>query len=371
MAGLCNSLLGTLRLTRGQKKMFAVWTPNLLEVNGQNIVTKRVIGENELLIGAIYEYEGQSALSIIVTMFSAIRLVCAILFRYCDAVYVICSRSRIGFLRDVLPLLCSRLGVRVVVHVHGSDFPILLGRPFLGLIARYLYSRCEIILPSRHLLPALASYNFRKVYTCENFCEVEDTLEDPSVHSGPRNSRIVLWNSNIMASKGFIDLVDALRQVRSDGYDVKLVVLGRVIGDYERSYSEMRHFVGGLSNEIWIDVIGAVTPENVNEYLWKTDLVALPSTYSSECQPLAVIQAMMAGRDLLVSDTAAMRATVGDYPAFFVQRNPASIASAIRSMGCVDHYFGVDEAALRSRARFSTSRFDACMREIFLSNGKS
>lgn len=347
-------------MTANAPHALAVWTPDLDSANGQNIVTRRVVSCHAKQISRVYEYTSGGR-SIAATIWMSLSLFLAVLRGRHDGVYVVCSRSSFGFLRDALPLFTSRLGARVIVHVHGSDFPDLLERGAVGHLARWLYASCEVIVPSHHLLEPLAHYAFRRLSVCENFA---DAGHDCS-HSGRRVanvSLVVLWNSNIMASKGIEELVQGIRLLRQEGASIRLILLGKAIGDSEQTTAGIQRYLKELRQKPWINVKGVVPPEDVPRLIYESDVIALPSTYSSECQPLAVIQGMLAGRTLLVSDTPAMRATVGNYPAEFVQRNPRSIAQALRPL-VRNHPGPVDfEAASHARDRFSTERFDSCIR---------
>lgn len=338
----------------------AVWTTDLSDVTGQNIVTRRVIGIQGDNLGRVYAYPSNGLLSIPRTLWQASRLMASLVFGRHGGVYVVCSRSTIGFFRDVLPLLTSRLGARVVVHVHGSDFPWLLKRPVVGALARWLYGTCEVIVPSSHLREPLAAFHFRRFSVCENFAEGE-VGDTRSVHEPDDDSLTVLWNSNIMASKGLIELVEGMKILRKEGAVIKLVLLGRPIGDAEKQESEMHSYVEGLRHLDWVEVRGVVPPGDLFRFIIESDVIALPSEYNSECQPLAVIQGMLAGKSLLVTNSAAMRATVGDYPAIFVEKMPFSICEAIRPLVASRPPIARD-AAMRARVRFSPERFDECMR---------
>lgn len=349
-------------------RKIAVWTPELSGVNGQNMVTRRVVESQEEFLGTVFEYPGNTLASIPRTLWLAARLALSVVRGQHSTVYLVCSRSSIGFFRDTLPLFTSRLGARVIVHVHGSDFPELLERPVIGRFARWLYAPCDVVVPSQHLLAPLAGHSFRQLLVCENFADVPAAFV-PQSQALRSDAFVVLWNSNVMASKGIFELVQGLRLLRQDGVAIKLIVLGKAIGDTEQSAGGMRDFLETLSGESWIDIKGSVPPEEVPQLIDASDIIALPSTYSSECQPLAVIQGMLAGRPVLVCNTAAMRATVGEYPATFVERHPASIADALRPLIRCREKTTFAEAAALLHERFSPAIFDACIQKVLIEDG--
>jgi glycosyltransferase involved in cell wall biosynthesis len=349
-------------MTGDLDRKIAVWTPDLSGVNGQNMVTRRVVKNQKELLVTIYEYPGNTLSSIPRTLWLAARLALSVVRGQHSKVYLVCSRSSIGFLRDTLPLFTSRLGARVIVHVHGSDFPHLFERRVIGRLARWLYASCEVIVPSYHLLELLAPSDFRQLLVCENFADLRDYDYSRSKRRAGNDSIVVLWNSNIMASKGIVELVQGIKLLRCEGVAIKLILLGKAIGDAEKSTATMQAYLHELRQTGWIDVKGSVPPEDVSLLVSESDVIALPSTYSSECQPLAVIQGMLGGCTLLVSDTPAMRSTVGNYPAVFVERNSGSIAHALRQIVQSRSGPAECEAASHARERFSPDRFDSCIR---------
>lgn len=349
-------------MTRSKGKGFAVWTPSLEEVHGQNLVTRRVVERQADNIARIHSYPVGGGGAIPRAILSALRLCFSMLLREYSGIYIVCSRSTAGFLRDVAPLAMSLLGYRVIVHVHGSDFPSLLGRPIIGPLARLLYLNCDVVVPSAHLLLLLDGFRFRRLYVCENFASPPKVLPDVDEEARARSEGFrVLWNSNLMASKGLRELVGGLHLLRDEGLAITLVVLGAPIGDSEASESEMSEFVATLASEEWVDVKGRVSPEEVADHLDSCDAVALPSTYVSECQPLSIVQAMLAGRIVLVTPTAALRATVGTYPAVFSERSSKAIATALRpyAAATVGQHERIVTETEAARRRFSPVAFDA------------
>ncbi len=83
-------------------------------------------------------------------------------------VYIVISRSPLGFLRDFPVLLLAFTGRRVVCHAHGSDIVTLCNNRFLGTLARFLFKKCIIIVPSMHLLGPLKEIGLSELVVIEN-----------------------------------------------------------------------------------------------------------------------------------------------------------------------------------------------------------
>jgi glycosyltransferase involved in cell wall biosynthesis len=288
------------------------------------------------------------------------RLALSVLRGRLRTLYLVCSRSRVGFLRDVPAYLAQRAGVRVVVHAHGSDIVDLVSRP----LARRLLLGCELVVPSTHLREPLAAAGVRNVHVCENFVAWAPPAAPAAAGGTPFT---VLWNSNVIASKGFFDVAAAVAQLHARGTALRLVALGAPLGDETLAQDACAARLAGLRGEPWLDWRGPQPRDAVRRALAEADLVALPSHYASECQPLALLEAMCAARAILIADTAPLRATLGDYPCTVVARvDTDSVAAALqRCIAAAGQDNAKREAAAdRARERFSAARFDQQMRRL-------
>lgn len=356
-------------MPRCQAPSIGWWSADTGQVTGQAIVTARVVA---LLSGRgtrDFSYNGSGLRSIASCGASAFRLMTAVLRGHVSTLYLVCSRSNAGFVRDIPAYLSHFAGVRVVVHVHGSDVVDLCRRPWTGRWARAVFSRCEMVVPSPHLLAPLHELGVRRVHLCENFTEPASGPISATEVSTPVSTRPwrVLWNSNVMASKGFFAVAAAVEALAAEGVPVRLVVLGRPIGDEAMDQSVCDEALRRLEGESWVERLGLVDRPTAMRQLHSADVVCLPSHYRSECQPLALIDAMCAGRPVVIADTPALRATVGDYPCEIVsEQTSAAVKAALRDvLHRPPTSDALQAAASRTRSRFSADRFDHDIARIF------
>ena len=276
--------------------------------------------------------------------------------------YLVCSRSNGGFLRDLPAYLLVLFGCRVVVHTHGSDIVNLCQRPWIGGLARFFLSRCLLVLPSVHLESPLRDLGMTRIACCENFYEpsTEQLTEPQSEDTEISQDISVLWNSNIMASKGFFIVAEAISKLVRSGHRVSMTVLGRCIGDEIMDVDKCASEFAVLRQEPWLSYVGQVSRKESMQLLSKADIVCLPSTYGSECQPLAIIEAMCAARSIIIANTSALSATVGSYPCFKVDVPVRPEVLANTMLRCINESRGreLSEAAAAARERFSPERFD-------------
>ncbi len=357
-------------------KHFAIWSADYTQTTGQAQVTRRVV--EHILVDAAgwrqYVYRLGGLQMVASWAGAGLRLWCDIALRRVHTLYLVCSRSNSGFLRDVPALLVTFAGVRVVVHAHGSDIVDLLDCRPLSPLARALYMRCELIVPSSHLLEPLRRMMGERLHLCENYFAADPVaLHSRTKVTAASNVLNILWNSNIMASKGFFDLAEAVERLHQQGHAVRLISIGTPLDDEEMHLDEVLCRLEMYKICDWFDHRGWVDPDTSIALTSVADVVALPSRYSSECQPLAIIQAMCTGTAIVASDIPALRATLRNYPAEFVPEH--SVEGLVGALSRVHiqkqsdpttFIMSREQHAKNACERFAAERFDAAMQTILL-----
>ncbi len=342
------------------------WGADFERTTGQAIVTRHVVGIMKRYGYGVhtYSYRGAGMQSMASALWSAIRLISAVFRGRIKTLYLVCSRSNAGFVRDIPAYLVLLCGVRVLVHAHGSDIVELCRRPGIGLLAKALLSRCEVIVPSSHLIDPLRGQGITKLHLCENFAH---NTNDPSNNNAQiaRGQDLhtfkVLWNSNLMASKGFFAVAQAVSALSRQGKRMQLIALGEPLGDEVMNLAACKDAVSRIKNQECVKLKGLVDRKTAFALLAEADFVCLPSKYSSECQPLALIEAMCAGKMILIADTPALRATVGEYPCIVVKGSNADeiqLALQTSMVHPIDQKTLFD-ASKKAKERFSQRRFEA------------
>lgn len=358
-----NRIRAHFHVKRGKNADIALWSGDFCKLNGQAMVTSRVVAALSDVPLRKYIYHGGFA-SIVNVIINSIGLWWDLTRGKLSVLYLVCSRSGIGFVRDIPALLVTFPGVRVVVHVHGSDIVGLLSGRWYSWLARALYRRCELVVPSQHLVDAVSNLMSTKCTLCENFV----VSGGPTVEGLKRARKghlRVLWNSNVISSKGFFDVASAVGRLHASGHRIEMTAVGIPLGDTEMNKAEAVEKLEEFCSYEWLTYLGRQDEGVVAKLLSESDVVCLPSRYPSECQPLAVIQAMCSGKAIVVSDTPALRSTVGDYPASIVPVGSlGELVVALREF-CEGELPPVSkEVQSLARMRFSAERFDWEMRSI-------
>lgn len=353
-----------MKVLRPQKITTILWTADFDAEDGQSIVTRRVYNAQSRQWRECIFRRGGGFLAAYSYCVAVFRLIYFSLTNRQAPIYAVVSRSNVGFLRDIPVLLLARFRRRVICHFHGSDVLELMSESWLRGMARRMYQNCILVVPSQHLTAPLQALTGAKVILCENPLGLAGDTGSVNATRVRHTVPVVIWNSNRLASKGFANTLRAINEINDDVHSVDLVLLGRSLGDPEMSKSDIDALVAQFQDKQWLHDIGPVSSEEAAKQLVCSDIVALPSHYSSECQPLAIIYAMCLGKSIVASATPAMRATLKDYPAF-IAREPTvpsvkcAILAAIENIGLQNDDVS-SEAGFREQARlrFSPRRFD-------------
>jgi glycosyltransferase involved in cell wall biosynthesis len=217
-----------------------------------------------------------------------------------NKVYFLSSRSVIGGFRDnYLILLLYFTKVELCNHLHGSNFKIYLSSlPNLyGRFVKFLYRRVDrhAVLVSgmeEQLLDVANPENIRVIPNFYRESRLKITLERREKF-GTVN---LLFLSSIVKTKGILELIYAVKKLRSMGKDVHLNICGEFLSDEEMTAHELeQQFIELIGQDQSISYLGLVDRETKDEVFLKSDIFVLPTYYSSEAVPLSIIEAMASG----------------------------------------------------------------------------
>lgn len=332
-----------------------VWTPSLSSSNGQNIVTKAVI--SNLKPKTVLEYPTRT---FGLRFWRAyVRNFIALIKIKDPVIYLVISRTRLGFIRDFPILILQYFGTIIVVHCHGSDITCLLQYSFIGKCAKKLFEKVPFITPSRHILYSLKEHGLKNVTHIDNY----QSLDCQTRNASPpvKNEQIIIWNSNIVKSKGVFKVCQTVASLDTRFH---LNICGQITPERHQTHSEIKAELDHYTAHPRIKYLGSLKPEKMNAELVKSDIIIFPSNYPSECQPLAIISAMCHGKRIVLEDTPALRATAQDYPVVFVEHStPEKLVCAVEQVLDL-HASALSKAARKARSRFSEPLFIQKLSEI-------
>ena len=138
----------------------------------------------------------------------------------------------------------------------------------------------------------------------------------------------VLFVGTLEAQKGFVDLIEAVKLLRSQGLDIVLTLVGK-----HSRYSKW--ILSRESKSIkngWLKVIGAVPREQLKIYYKSAEVVCFPSWF--ENAPIVCLEAMACGSIVIGSSNSGMAEVIRDgIDGFLVEpKKPVLLAECIKKV---------------------------------------
>jgi glycosyltransferase involved in cell wall biosynthesis len=159
----------------------------------------------------------------------------------------------------------------------------------------------------------------------------------------------------MLRSKGVLDAVAAIRQLRAEGLAVDLVLAGAADPDSRDSLSEAE--LAALAREPGVEWLGPVV--DVREVWGSTAIAVLPSSYG-EGVPKALLEAASCGRPIVASDMPGCRDVVAHGETGFLvpAHDAAGLAQALATLARAPEMRARMGAAGRARivAEFAEAR---------------
>ena len=224
-----------------------------------------------------------------------------------DIVYLPIAQGLLGFLRDCLFLIPSRIfGYPVVVHLHGSEFQDFYQRntKVMKRITKFALEKvaCAIVLGSKIVSEFEGIIPGDNVEIVPNF---HNDLNDNSVCRERWKEHVVQigYLSSIKPRKGLLEIVHAIPDVLNQFPNTQFVFAGEVCD--EAYFNDIKRFIDehGLNNNVRFE--GVIYGSEKIHFFNSTDVFCfIPN--EPEGQPLAIIEAMSCGLSVISTDQGAI-----------------------------------------------------------------
>ena len=250
-----------------------------------------------------------------------------------QTLYLTCATSRFGFIRDAMFILPAKLrGMRVLIHVHQGDFQGVLAKqpaPMRAFV-RWVYRRIDRIIVSSARF--LGQYDF---VPKERLTAVPNGVPEEQPQANPPDEEVrVLYLSNLMPQKGIMELVESMAKLPPN---YRLLIAGAPLICASDPYDSPEQFGKAVQDRIEelglgerVSMLGVVYGDAKDRLLASSHVLALPTTYENELQPVCVIEAMMAAVPAVTTAHRDLRDMVDeDRGARIETPEPGQIADAI------------------------------------------
>jgi len=287
----------------------------------------------------------------------------------CDIAYMTLGCSTLGFLRDAIFIWIAALANRrVVTHLKGGGYgEFYEHRSWLfQQVIRLTIERADCVIVLGELLREQFAFlrDQSRIHVVYNGLPLKiDPLDCRARRHVAGRPLALLFMSNMILSKGILDVLDAARLLVDEGVEISVKLCGGFVATaVDRSPRELRN-VDDLLREVRAraleDVVtyyGVVQGDAKLSVLRESDVFVLPTYYEWEGQPISIIEAMAFGLPVVTTAHKGIPEQVTDgVNGLIVQpRSPRSIADAVRRLCRPDVYEKLSCGAIaRYKERFT------------------
>ena len=281
-----------------------------------------------------------------------------------DVCYLAITCHGIGFLKDApFVLLCKLLGRKVVIHQHNKGMAKDVDRwPYKWLLP-LVYRNSTVILLSWKLYPDIAKVvKKEQVVICPNGIPDLDVLPRQSKNLVPH----LLFLSNLLESKGVIDLLDACKILKEQGYKF----ICNFVGSETKEISEQR-FKEEVHSRKLDEIVcyeGSKYGNDKQNELSKSDMLVFPTFYENECFPVVLLEAMQHSLPTITTNEGGITDIVvdGDTGLIADKQSPKSLASKIKIL-LENPEMGIslgEEGRKQFLDKFSLGRYEDAIKDV-------
>lgn len=268
-------------------------------------------------------------------------LVCLIIARWPEVVYVPLSQTTVGYLRDSGFILIAKLLRRkVICHLRGGNFKNWFDSA--NSVTRWFVRRVHSFVDGQIVLGETLRYLFsgimpdRKIFVIPN----GRNFENLNIKNRSNRRTTILYLSTFERTKGILEVLNAVPKVHKSCANVEFVFAGswhRL--DVKKEIESYITDHPSLPITFLVPVYGKKKYEILNN----SDIFVFPTYYPPEGHPWVIVEAMAAGLPIISTDQGAITESVVDSVNGFIveKRNPTAIAEKIITL--------VDDTHLRHK----------------------
>ena len=269
---------------------------------------------------------------------SIVILPIIILFEKFQKIYFIGSRSNLGFLRQ-LPFLTITINkkINIINHLHGADFKSFYNNSGIlkGLIF-WVYSKIDTsILLLEEMEDQFIDFPNMNLKIIPN--AMGKDFENLKIKKPVKNR--ILYLSNILASKGILEFMNAVAKILSDNKEVEVNIAGGFLKDHIMSKNEIKKRFFLIYNSLKlkynhrVSYLGVVSGKKKVDVLKSSSIFVLPSYYPTEAFPISIIEAMAASNAIVTTNHNYLKFIISEENGIIVnKKNSNEIYLALRRL---------------------------------------
>lgn len=258
---------------------------NTLNLDWVNLSTSRNMSE-------IGKWSPKKILRFLNSYFKTFYKLCTKQYQLC---YLAITCHGTGFIKDApFALICKLFSHKIVIHQHNKGMHKDVDKPLFRFLLKKVYKNTEVILLSERLYPDIAEIvNKSQVLVCPN--GIPDAPRyDKKDSPKPR----LLFLSNLLESKGVLDLLDACKILKEKEYEFTCDFIGSETKEIDKERFQKELSDRGLEDVV--SYLGKKFGEDKYKEFANSQIFILPT--KNECFPLVLLEAMQQGVACIATD---------------------------------------------------------------------
>lgn len=281
-----------------------------------------------------------------------------IFVRSSDArVYLTISQSRYGFFRDFIFIrLAALFSCKMVVHLKGGNYHNFYKgeNAFVQWLIRTTLMKTERILVLGKNLVHMYDFEPRlqdRLFVVENGLPFDSPGSKPKKLTSPVFR--LLFLSNLIETKGYLDILEAVNFLIRDGVRVEAHFAGdflcnnddQIVTSVEDAKNRFWGIVSKYNLTDSVKYHGVVFGEKKVSLLKNSDAFILPTKYNNEGQPVSIIEALAFGLPIISTNYRAIPDMLidGETGCFVEHGSANSIVEAVKKLVNPDIYSEISE----------------------------
>lgn len=207
-----------------------------------------------------------------------------------DTCYVTPNAKGGAFYKDFLVvMLLKQMRQNIVIHYHNKGVATRQDKTIDNFLYKRFFDGLKIILLADVLYGDIKKYVRKEnVFICPNGIPTNTACNKHTANEIPH----ILFLSNMIASKGVWELVEACRILKEKGISFKCDFVGKWSDIAEDDFNAA---IREKSLEDCVKAYGAKYGEEKEKCFDHTDIFVFPTYYNNECFPIVLLEAMQHG----------------------------------------------------------------------------